>query len=435
MTAEPAPRRLEADPVLARRAFIASLAGTAVEYYDWVIYGSVAVVLAPLFFPRSSEAAALLSTLVLIGAGFVARPLGGALFGRLGDRYGRRAVLLLTVIGMGLATVLTGLLPTYATIGTWAPALLAVLRLAQGMFTGGEVGGAVALVAESAPAARRGLFGSAPAIGTALGTVGAAVTVGLVATALTAEQMAAWGWRIPFLLAAPLLVLSVAYRLRVEDSPLFRELVATTEPAKTPITDVVLRHTGSLLRVLGLGFGLVVVGNLVQSYIVVHLTRNLGYALSQAIWVTALVAAVPILVMPVAGALSDRFGRRRTLAAGFAGAAVLAVPCFLLMQQGNLALALLAGVLLDLPYGIIIGTVFTQFAELFPTAVRYTGVSVSFNVASVIGAAPLAPLATLLVIRTGVSFSPAFYLIFGAAVGLATCATMAETARRDLHQV
>jgi MHS family proline/betaine transporter-like MFS transporter len=429
------PTTAQPGPIVARRAFVASCAGTAVEYYDWVVYGSLAVVLAPLFFPRSSEAAALLSTLVLVGAGFVARPLGGAVFGRLGDRRGRRVVLLVTVVGMGAATVLTGLLPTHADAGTWAPALLATLRLAQGLFTGGEVGGAVALVAESAPSRRRGLFGSAPAVGTAIGTVGAAVTVGLVSTATTPEQMAAWGWRVPFLVAAPLLVVSLGYRLRVEDSPLFRELMAGSGPAKAPITDVLLRHTGSTARVLGLGFGLVVVGNLVQGYLVVHLTANLGYTLGRAIWVTALVAAVPIVVMPVAGAMSDRFGRRRTLCAGFLGSAVLAVPCFLLMQQHNLALALLAGVLLDLPYGIIIGTVFTQFAELFPTSVRYTGVSVGFNIASVVGAAPLAPVATLLVLRTHIPFSPALYMIFGAAVGLATLATMHDTSGEDLRAV
>ncbi|BBG02736.1 MULTISPECIES: MFS transporter [Pseudonocardia] len=417
----------------ARRASIAAAVGTAVEYYDFAVFGVLAVVLAPLFFPAGDPAVALLATLAVYGAAFLARPLGGLLFGRIGDRHGRRTVLLVTVALMGVATLATGLLPTYATIGIAAPVLLTVLRIVQGLSAGGEIGGAASLATESAPRARRGLFGSATSIGAAAGIAGASAVAGLVALVLTPEDMAAWGWRLPFLVAAPLLLISVALRWRVEDSPVFTEMRDGGERAAAPVSEVLREHRAAVLRVAAAAFAQTTTGGLASVYLVVHLTSVLGYPLAQAVWLSVGIALVPLTVIAWTGALSDRFGRRRIGALGYGGFAVLAIPCFALMGLGSLPVAVLAALVLNIPYGVVLGVAFTQYAELFPTRVRYTGVSLGFNVGGVVGSGLFALVATFLVEVTGSPLGPAFYLVTAAAVGLLVLLSVRETAGSDMR--
>ncbi|MCF7553601.1 MFS transporter [Pseudonocardia sp. WMMC193] len=417
---------------IGRRASLAAAVGTAIEYYDFAVYGYLAVVLAPLFFPSQDGLIGVLSTLAVVASGFLARPLGGLFFGRLGDRKGRRAVLMATVTVMGIATVLTGLLPTYATIGVFAPILLTLLRILQGFSAGGEIGGAASLSTESAPSKRRGLFGSATSVGISLGLAGAAAVVGTLTSLTSPEQMASWGWRIPFLIAGPLLVGAVLYRMRVEDSPLFQELVEHSEPTKAPISEVVREHKAATARVVGIAYATMTTGGLSSVYLLVHLSAVLGYSLSGALWLIVLIVLMPLGLIPWAGSLSDRFGRRRVLAAGLVGFLILGVPCFWVMQQGSLPLAILAALVLNIPFGIQQGVVYTQYSELFPTRVRYTGVSLGFNIGGVIGSGLVSVIATSLVAATGNSLSPSWYLVFAAVVGLLVVATMRETSRSDL---
>ncbi|SDG88977.1 MFS transporter [Pseudonocardia oroxyli] len=417
---------------IGRRASLAAAVGTAIEYYDFAVYGYLAVVLAPLFFPSQDGLIGVLSTLAVVASGFLARPLGGLFFGRLGDRKGRRAVLMATVTVMGIATVLTGLLPTYATIGVFAPILLTLLRILQGFSAGGEIGGAASLSTESAPSKRRGLFGSATSVGISLGLAGAAAVVGTLTSLTSPEQMASWGWRVPFLIAGPLLVGAVLYRMRVEDSPLFQELVEHSEPTKAPISEVVREHKAATARVVGIAYATMTTGGLSSVYLLVHLSAVLGYSLSGALWLIVLIVLMPLGLIPWAGSLSDRFGRRRVLAAGLVGFLILGVPCFWVMQQGSLPLAILAALVLNIPFGIQQGVVYTQYSELFPTRVRYTGVSLGFNIGGVIGSGLVSVIATSLVAATGNSLSPSWYLVFAAIVGLLVVATMRETSRSDL---
>lgn len=417
---------------IGRRASLAAAVGTAIEYYDFAVYGYLAVVLAPLFFPSQDGLIGVLSTLAVVASGFLARPLGGLFFGRLGDRKGRRAVLMATVTVMGIATVLTGLLPTYATIGVFAPILLTLLRILQGFSAGGEIGGAASLSTESAPSKRRGLFGSATSVGISLGLAGAAAVVGTLTSLTSPEQMASWGWRIPFLIAGPLLVGAVLYRMRVEDSPLFQEMVEHSEPTKAPISEVVREHKAATARVVGIAYATMTTGGLSSVYLLVHLSAVLGYSLSGALWLIVLIVLMPLGLIPWAGSLSDRFGRRRVLAAGLVGFLILGVPCFWVMQQGSLPLAILAALVLNIPFGIQQGVVYTQYSELFPTRVRYTGVSLGFNIGGVIGSGLVSVIATSLVAATGNSLSPSWYLVFAAIVGLLVVATMRETSRSDL---
>jgi MFS transporter, MHS family, proline/betaine transporter len=418
--------------VVARRASVAAAVGTAIEYYDFAVYGSLAVVLAKLFFPATHGLVGILSTLGVIAGAYVIRPLGGLVFGRLGDRRGRRTVLLVTVALMGVATTLTGLLPSYAAIGVGAPILLTVLRLLQGLSAGGEVGGAVSLSTESSPSRRRGLFGSATSIGVAIGLAGAAAVVASVSALTTAQQMAAWGWRIPFLVAAPLLVVAVIYRLRVEDSPLFLQMVEESAPPKAPVTEVLRDHKGDLLRIIGLAYSTLTTGALASVYLVVHLSAVLKYPLSSSLWLTVLIILLPIGIIPWAGALSDRFGRKSVAAAGMIGFVVLSVPCFWAMQQGSLLLAIVAALVLNVPFAVQQGVVYTMYAELFPTRVRYSGVSLGFNIGGIVGTGTASLVAASLVAATGVTIAPAFYAMAAAVVGLLVLLAIRESAGEKL---
>ncbi|MEU8876771.1 MFS transporter [Streptomyces javensis] len=416
---------------VARRASLAAAAGTAIEYYDYALYGYLAVVLARLFFPSHDGLVGLLSTLGVVASGSLVRPLGGLFFGRLGDRRGRKVVLMVTVTLMGTATTLTGLLPTYAAVGLLAPILLTVLRLVQGFSAGGEVGGAASLSTESAPARRRGLFGSATSIGVSLGLAGAAATVGTLTDVTSAEQLNSWGWRVPFLIAGPLLAVALLYRMRVEDSPLFVEMVKEAAPPKAPVTEVLQAHRAAVLRVMGIAYATMTTGGIASVYIVVHLSAVLKYPLAGALWLVVLIALMPLAIIPWAGSLSDRFGRRRILAAGMGGFIILAVPCFWMMQQRSLALAVVATLILNIPFGIQQGVVYTMYSELFPTRVRYTGISLGFNVGGIIGTGIVSLVSTSLVAVTDLTIAPAFYIIFAAVVGLIIIGTMRESSSHD----
>ncbi|MDJ0393731.1 MFS transporter [Rhodococcus sp. G-MC3] len=417
----------------ARRAAIAGGVGTLIEYYDFAVYGFLAVVIAPLFFPSTSPGVSILATLAVFGVAYVARPLGGIFFGRLGDRRGRRSALVITVVCMGIACGVLGLLPTHSSVGFLAPILLVIIRLAQGFSAGGEIGGAATYIAESAPPNRRGFFGSFTPIGSTLGFAVAAAVVGLVALGTTDEQMSSWGWRIPFLLALPLAAVCLRVRLKLEDTPEFEEMAEKNQVAESPLSDVVKKNPYSVLRVIGIAIAMNGSGYIGLTYFSVYLINDLGFSKDSVYWTSAISIALACATFPLSGMLTDRFGRKPVLLTGYLAYIVIALPAFMIL--GSTASIVVVGVVYFV-YMVLNGMVqvpaFPLFTELFPRSVRYTGVSLGFNIGTIAAGGTAPYVAAQLVESTGNSMSPAYWVMGVCAIGVGTVLTIRETGNSSL---
>ncbi|MEU4839766.1 MFS transporter [Nocardia testacea] len=416
-----------------RRAAIAAAAGTAVEYYEFGVYGYLAVIIGPLFFPNDNPTASLLATLAVFGSAFVMRPLGGIVLGRLGDRIGRKPVLITTVVGMGTATAVVGLLPTAGSIGLLAPLALLLVRLAQGFFAGGEVTGSATYLSEAAPQGRRGFFGAFTPVGVALGGGAAALVAGLTTTLLDDEQLRDFGWRIPFLLALPLIAITLAARSRLEDSHVFIEETAKDAPAKSPLREVLTEHTAAVFKVIVLSIGSNTGYWVGLIFMNIYLTTYLGYPKSNTFWIMGGISLFVATLMPIFGGLSDRFGRKRIITIGFLGYAILVLPTMILMDRGSFALAVGAMVVLALPMPIVQSVTYPTYAEQFPTRVRYTGLSFAFNIGTIIGGGLTPYLATWLISETDNLLAPGFLLMIAVVAALLTLRTVRESSRAELR--
>ena len=416
----------------ARKAALAASVGTAIEYYEFGVYGYMAATIGPLFFPSTDATASLLAILAVFGSAFLMRPIGGIVLGRLGDRIGRRGILLVTVIGMGIATAAIGLLPVASTAGIAAPILLLAIRLVQGFFAGGEVTGAAAYVAESAPRGKRGFYGAFTPVGVAVGGALAASACGLTSALLSAEQMQQWGWRIPFLLAIPMVIVSTAVRRRVEESAAFQEFQAHNEPTKAPLREVLTQHASKVLKVTALAFGQNVGYWVGLVFMNIYLTTYLKYDKTTVYWIMAAVGVTMAILMPFWGGLSDRWGRRRVLGIGFLGYMVLVWPMMILMDQQSIGLAALAMFIIALPLPIVQSVGYPTYAEQFPTRIRYTGMAFSFNIGAILGGGVTPYVATSLIASTGNLKSPAILLIAAAIFSLLALLTVRETSKDRL---
>ncbi|MCX4767797.1 MHS family MFS transporter [Streptomyces sp. NBC_01275] len=407
------------------------LLGTAVEFYDFLVYGTVAaLVFGELFFPGADPAVGTVAAFGTFAAGYVARPLGGILFGHYGDRLGRKSMLLLTMGLMGAASFLIGLLPTYDTIGVWAPVLLITLRVVQGIAIGGEWGGATLMVVEHAGNRRRGLWSSFTQMGAPLGSLISAAVVALVVT-LPKDEFTAWGWRVPFLLSVVLLGVGLLVRLKVVESPLFAEVRKERAEARLPILDV-LRHPRPVLLACGVGIGAFTAQSLLTSYLISYAT-GIGYARPQVLTALTVSASVALVVLPCASALSDRIGRRPVVLAGALASAALAFPVLALIDSKSPGLLILAVVL---GHGIAQSTMYgplgALFSEMFGTRVRYTGASLGYQGATLVGAGFSPMIAGSLVAAGGSGAPVALLLCGGSLITAVTVCFVRETSRTSL---
>jgi len=422
-----------ASPANLRHIVLASVLGTTVEWYDFLIYGvGAALVFNKLFFPSFDPLVGTLAAFGSYAVGFVARPLGGAIFGHYGDRLGRKAMLTLTMIIMGGGTFLIGLLPTYEQIGIFAPVLLIFLRLLQGIGIGGEWGGAVLMVIESGDPKRRGFLGSLVQVGFPLGMVLATIVFAAVSK-LPESDFLAWGWRVPFLISFLLVGVGMFVRLKLVETPKFRELQNHDEVAEMPIFDVLRRDWKNFLIAVGLKLTEVAWVYILTVFIVFYAASRLGLSRSIILDAVLYAALLELITIPLFGILSDKIGRKPMYAAGAILSALLAFPLFTLLDtKDTLTITLTIAVVMSLTHALMFGPQAAFLPELFGTKVRYSGASLGCQVSAAIsgGFAPL--IATGLLTWENGTRSISLYLVGLAAVTLLAVIASKETAFRDL---
>lgn len=400
-----------------RRATLGATVGSIVEWFDVAVYGYLAVVIGEVFFSTNDPTVALLSSFAVFGSAFLVRPLGGIFFGYFGDRLGRKKTLAAVIMLVSAATFCIGLLPTFSMVGALAPILLVFLRLVQGFSAGGEMGGASAFVAEFAPPSRRGFYVSLVEMGCILGFLLGSVTVLVLNVSLSEEAVMQWGWRIPFLLAAPLGLVGFYIRSRLTETPEFEALQRTGKVEKNPLREVLVNHWREVLTVAGFALFQNVALYVILTYIPSHLTAVLKESSLVSSMSSVFTMTLICLTIPLTGALSDRIGRKRLLSASTIAAIVVSFPLFLLMEQGSTA-AIVAHALLGIVLGTFLGPVLAAMNELFGTAVRYGGFSIGYNISVSLfgGTAPF--FVTFLVSATGFSPAPSFVIILAAIITL-----------------
>lgn len=417
-----------------RRVIAGASIGNAVEWFDFAIYGFLATYIAANFFPAGNDTAALLNTFAIFAAAFFTRPLGGFVFGPLGDRIGRHRVLAIVILLMSAATLAIGLLPTYASIGIAAPLLLLLLRCLQGFSAGGEYGGGAVYLAEYADAAHRGRTITFMVWSGVVGFLLGSVTVTLLQALLPAAAMDTYGWRIPFLIAGPLGLVGLYIRLRLDDTPEFKELNETDSVATSPLRESVSTSWRQILQVIGLFIVFNVGYYVVFTYLPTYFIKTLKFSKTDAfVSITVACVVAIILILPLA-ALSDRIGRRPLLIAGSVGFVVFAYPLFLLLNSGSLAAAIAAHIGLAVIECCYISAAVSAGVELFATRVRYSGFAVGYNlcVAAFGGTTPY--IVTWLTTSTDNPITPAYYVIAAAAISLLTVLTLRESAGRPLKR-
>ncbi|MEU6644092.1 MFS transporter [Saccharomonospora sp. NPDC046836] len=392
-------------PVRARKArtvALASYIGTTIEWYDFFIYGVAAtLVFRTQFFPEFSELGGTLASLGTFAVGFIARPIGGVVMGHFGDRVGRKSMLVVSLLTMGIATTLIGLIPTYDTIGIWAPILLVVLRLAQGMGVGGEWAGAVLMAVENAPPKRKSLYGCFPQLGLPSGILLSQLVFLLLTGIMPADTFASWGWRIAFLISAALIIVGLVIRLRIEESADFERIREAGQVAKLPVVEVFRRSPVQLLVGSLASIAAPALGYLVSVYMVSYGTTQLELPTTTMLWIIVGVSVLWILMMLAAGIAGDRAGRKQTFVVGAVLAVLWAFPMFILVDTKAIPLIFIALVVITAANAIMAGPQPALITEMFPIRLRYSGASLCYTAGSILGGGITPILATALFAEFG----------------------------------
>ncbi|GAA1734233.1 MFS transporter [Aeromicrobium alkaliterrae] len=412
----------EAEP-LDRRSILAVGLGNGLEFYDFAIFAALTPVISQLFFPSDDPLASLLSTFAVFAVGFFMRPVGAIFFGRLADRSGRRIAMVIAVTMMGVATVFIGLTPTYDSIGIWAPILLVVARMAQGLSVGGEFGTSATYLIEHAPSGRRGLFGAFAFFSSVAGSVlGLAVVFGLTAS-MSTSSLEGWGWRIAFLLSLPLLILGFYLRYRIAESPEFEEVQADDAQHADPVRTVFTQHWRAILTVIGIVMGFATASATVQAFMPSYVRTVVGLEARTALGAVLVATTIAAFMVLAFGHLSDRLGGRSVLVLASVLTVALPYPGLLVLDQGGFVFALVGLVLVWVPVAAFGGAAPTVWADMFPTSVRVSGFGIAYGFGSAIFAGSAPFLATWLVDVTGSDLAPAGYMVVGGIVTLAVVLT------------
>ncbi|BBX50903.1 MFS transporter [Mycolicibacterium poriferae] len=424
----------EAPPGVLKKAIAASAIGNATEWFDYGLYAYGVTYISAAIFPGDTTEATLFA-LMTFAVSFLVRPLGGFVWGPLGDRLGRRQILAITIVLMASATFCVGLVPTYDMIGFWAPVLMIGLRMIQGFSTGGEYGGAATFMAEYAPPRRRGFMGSFLEFGTLAGfSAGALLMLGF-SLVLNDDQMGSWGWRIPFLIAAPLGIVGIYLRTKLEDTPVFKELEEQgkeEENIGSEFKDLITRYWAPILKLGGLVVALNVVNYTLLSYMPTYLEQGIGLSTDMSLVVPIIGMLAMMVFVPFAGHLSDRVGRKPLWWVSLIGLFIMVVPMFMLMSTGVVG-AIIGFAVLGLLYVPQLATISAMFPAMFPTQVRFAGFAIAYNVSTSIFGGTAPAVNEWLVAESGNNLWPAFYMMIAVVVGAIALLKVPETTRCPIN--
>jgi MHS family shikimate/dehydroshikimate transporter-like MFS transporter len=416
------------------KATTSSLIGSTIEWYDFHIYGLTAALVFPaLFFPGSDPLIATIQSLATFTLGFIARPVGGVIFGHFGDKIGRKSILAITLFLMGFATFTIGLLPTYETIGVWAPVLLIALRLLQGIAVGGEWGGAILVTFEHAPENKRGFYGSFPQMGGPLGLLIATSAFAIVST-LPESQFLSWGWRVPFLASILLVTVGLFIRLKLQETPEFEKVKESRKVAKTPILEVLKFHKREVFQVMGARFAESGTYFIFSVFVLTYTTTQLGLPRSVAVSGVMIATVLEVITIPLFGLLSDKIGRRPVYMGGAIFTALFAFPFFWLLDTETTPLIWLAVVLgLAIGHAAMYGPQAAFFSEMFGANVRYSGISLGYQLSSIF-AGGIAPIVSIFLISSsaGKSWPVALYAMGMALITIYSIYVTKETNKNTI---
>lgn len=415
------------------RVLFASLVGTTIEFFDFYIYATAAVIIFPhLFFPASSGSAAVLQSLATFAIAFIARPIGAALFGHLGDRIGRKATLVAALLTMGISTVCIGLLPTYAQIGIVAPLLLAACRLGQGLGLGGEWSGAVLLATENAPEGKRAWYGMFPQLGAPIGFILATGSFLLLSAAIPEQAFMQWGWRIPFIASAILVIVGLYIRLKLHETPAFQKVLDKQKEVNIPFKEVVTKHTGKLILGTIAAICTFVVFYLTTVFALNWGTTKLGYARGEFLELQLFATLCFAAFIPLSAIFAEKFGRKATSVGVCIAAAIFGLFFSSMLESGNTLIVFLflcTGLSI---MGLTYGPIGTVLSEIFPISVRYTGSALTFNLAGIFGAS-FAPLIATKLAETYGLYAVGYYLTAASLLSLVAFLLIRETKNVDVN--
>lgn len=419
-----------------RRILIASLVGSSIEWFDYFLYGTVAaLVFNQLFFVNEDPTIGLLLSYASFALAFFIRPFGGVIFSHIGDRIGRKKTLVLTLSLMGVATFGMGLLPTYQAVGIWAPILLITLRLVQGLGIGGEWGGALLLAVEYAPAEKRGLFGAIPQMGVTIGMLLGTVALSIM-TLLPENAFMTWGWRIPFIFSALLVFFGLWIRKGIDETPSFKKVKESGEVPKLPIVETLKNYWREVLIAVGAKVVETAPFYIFSTFVVSYATANLGFSRTATLTAVIIATIITTILIPIMGNLSDKIGRKKLFIGGTIGMALFAFPYFWLLQQKSVLLLIVATVIgLGVIWAPITAVLGTMFSEIFDAKIRYTGITLGYQIGAALagGTAPL--VATALLDRFNNSYVPvALYIIFASVLSLAAIWAVKDRSNQKLDE-
>ncbi|OBF28269.1 MFS transporter [Mycobacterium sp. ACS1612] len=430
-------RTAQLDPnhrqVQVRRAAMASAIGTTIEWYDFFLYNTAAALVFPhLFFPESSTYAGAMQSFATYFVGFAARPIGAAIFGHWGDRIGRKTTLIITLLVMGLASAVIGILPGTEAIGVAAPLLLVTLRVLQGIAVGGEWSGSVLLTMEWGDQKRRGLLGSFAQVGVPVGLVLGTGGMTLLSATMSDEAFNSWGWRVPFLASLVLVAVGLVIRLKILETPMFSKVLDQGKTASTPVAEVVRRHWREILLSAGLRFAEQMPFYLFTTFVLTYVVQRHHYSKTFVLTAVLVGATVELATIPFFSHLSDAIGRKRVYLAGAVFAGLGAFPYFMVLTHGGQVSIFLAVVLSMVVHSMMYGPQAALIGESFPTHLRYGGAGLGYQLASVFAGGPAPLLATWLLHETGTPYSISIYIVVAAVITVLCCVALPDRSRVDI---